>query len=213
MSAIGRQHNFSLRERTRGRWFGILSGLGVDARYLRNMHGPCPACGGKDRFRWDDRNGDGTFYCNQCGAGSGVDLVMRVKDLPFKEAATLIEQMIGETQAEPPQARERSEEKKRAALRSLWLASNPIRCGDPVDQWFRNRGIAISIYPACLRTAMQVRHSGPPESFHPAMLAVVSGPDGKPATIHKTYLTGEGTKALSSLCGCSAPATCRQAAP
>ncbi|MDI5829610.1 hypothetical protein MJN51_36035, partial [Salmonella enterica subsp. enterica serovar Kentucky] len=34
-------------------------------------HAPCPACGGKDRFRFDD-NGRGSFICNQCGAGDGL---------------------------------------------------------------------------------------------------------------------------------------------
>jgi hypothetical protein len=42
---------------------------------------------------------------------------------------------------------------------------------------------------------MRVRHSGPPVSFHPAMLAKVTDPAGKPVMIHKTYLTMSGTKA------------------
>ncbi len=106
---------------------------------------PLPGVRGKDRFRWDNKNGDGTFYYNQCGAGSGVDPAMGLR---FKEAAPLIEQVIGEARAERPQARGRSEEEKRAALRSLWLASTAIRRDDRVDQWFRNCGIAISIYLA-----------------------------------------------------------------
>src|SRR5690348_13963485 len=55
-------------DRARGRWREILPCLGVETRYLTNKHGPCPLCGGKDRFRFDDKNGDGTYYCNQCGA-------------------------------------------------------------------------------------------------------------------------------------------------
>lgn len=42
---------------------------------------------------------------------------------------------------------------------------------------------------------MRVRHSGPPVSYHPAMLAMVSDVTGKPATIHKTYITTVGSKA------------------
>jgi putative DNA primase/helicase len=53
---------------TRHRWLDILTGLGVPAKFLRNKHGPCPMCGGKDRFRFDDKDGKGTFFCNGCGA-------------------------------------------------------------------------------------------------------------------------------------------------
>ncbi len=52
-------------ERARGRWSEILPRLGIDARFLRNRHGPCPLCGGKDRFRFDDRDGSGSYFCNQ----------------------------------------------------------------------------------------------------------------------------------------------------
>ena len=62
-----------------GRWYEILTSLGVSAHYLQDKHGPCPLCGGKDRFRWDDLEGRGTYICNQCGAGTGVTLVMKFK--------------------------------------------------------------------------------------------------------------------------------------
>ena len=184
----------SLRERTRGKWFGILTALGVDASYLRNKHGPCPVCGGKDRFRWDDRNGDGTFYCNHCGAGSGTDLVMKFLGLPFRDAAPRIESVIGESRSgERASPREPTETQRRAALNALWRDSGPIRSGDPVDQWFRGRLITIEVYPADLHYAPRVRYAM--SAHHPAMLALVRTPDGKPATIHKTYLTADGQKA------------------
>jgi putative DNA primase/helicase len=50
-------------------WKEILSALGVDPATLKNHHGPCPGCGGKDRFRFDNLNGDGTFICSQGGLG------------------------------------------------------------------------------------------------------------------------------------------------
>ena len=43
-----------VKGRAQGAWPAILTGLGLEARYLRNRHGPCPACGGTDRFRFDD---------------------------------------------------------------------------------------------------------------------------------------------------------------
>ncbi|WP_308538738.1 primase-helicase zinc-binding domain-containing protein, partial [uncultured Pantoea sp.] len=53
----------------RGQWPRILPALGV--KVVKNRHAACPVCGGKDRFRFDDKEGRGTWFCNQCGAGDG----------------------------------------------------------------------------------------------------------------------------------------------
>ena len=57
---------------TQHRWLAILPALGVPSHFLRNKHGPCPVCGGKDRFRFDDKDGKGTFFCNGCGELSSL---------------------------------------------------------------------------------------------------------------------------------------------
>ena len=64
-------------ERARRRWPEILPRLGVDTRFLTNNHGPCPICGGKDRYRFDNKDGSGSYYCHQCGPGSGVILLRK----------------------------------------------------------------------------------------------------------------------------------------
>jgi putative DNA primase/helicase len=33
-------------------WPRVLAQLGIPESALRNKHSPCPACGGKDRFRF-----------------------------------------------------------------------------------------------------------------------------------------------------------------
>ena len=38
-------------DRARGRWREILPRLGLEPQFLVKKHGPCPLCGGKDRFR------------------------------------------------------------------------------------------------------------------------------------------------------------------
>ena len=84
-----------IKARAQGSWPAILTGLGIEARYLRNRHGPCPACGGKDRFRFDDREGHGTFYCNQCGSGDGFHLLERVYGWSFPETLQTAAHWLG----------------------------------------------------------------------------------------------------------------------
>lgn len=67
----------------RGHWAQILPALGVNI--LKNRHQPCPVCGGKDRFRFDDQEGRGTWFCNQCGAGDGLALVTRALNVDISE--------------------------------------------------------------------------------------------------------------------------------
>ncbi len=73
-----------------GRWPAILAELGVPESALRNRHGPCPGCGGRDRFRFDNRDGRGTFICSQGGsdelAGDGFTLLEHCFGLSFGDA-------------------------------------------------------------------------------------------------------------------------------
>lgn len=185
-----------LRERCNGRWRSILPALGLNPQYLSGKNGPCPLCReGRDRWRFDNKRGDGTWICTHCGAGQGLKLAMMFTGVAdFKTIAEKIERVLGNSPAERVR-REQTDAAKRAALNELWLASKPVCAGDPVDLWMRGRGVAPADYPVCLRTCMQARYSGPPVSFHPAMLAKVTDAAGRPATIHRTYLNTAGTKA------------------
>lgn len=83
----------------RDRWPDVLSRLGVDAGLLRNTHGPCPGCGGKDRFRFDDKEGSGSFICSQGGggnlAGYGTELLMHVNGWEWKKAVNELGAALG----------------------------------------------------------------------------------------------------------------------
>jgi putative DNA primase/helicase len=183
-----------LQERARGRWHGILPAVGIGEKFLKRKNGPCPMCGGKDRWRFTDIEGKGTWWCNNCNGGNGVALVMKFTGLPFIEAAQRIERLLGG--APEKQIRtEQTDASKRAALNALWQSGRQIQSDDPVDRWLQARGVGMQNYPRCLRAGMRIRHSGPPVSWHPAMLAMVTDASGKPATIHKTYITADGRKA------------------
>lgn len=76
-----------------GYWPRILPALGVPV--IKNRHQACPVCGGSDRFRFDDKEGRGTWFCNQCGAGDGLKLVEKVFGVKPSEAAQKVNTVTG----------------------------------------------------------------------------------------------------------------------
>ncbi|MBJ4665006.1 toprim domain-containing protein [Salmonella enterica subsp. enterica serovar Stanley] len=76
-----------------GHWPRILPALGV--KVIKNRHQSCPVCGGSDRFRFDDKEGRGTWFCNQCGAGDGLKLVEKVFGVTPSEAARKVNTVTG----------------------------------------------------------------------------------------------------------------------
>ena len=52
--------------------------------------GPCPLCGGRDRFLvWPEQNdGRGSYSCRQCGiSGDVIQWLMDVEGMTFRQAA------------------------------------------------------------------------------------------------------------------------------
>jgi len=93
-----------------GRWPELLQALGgLAPEQLTDQHQPCPACGGTDRYRWDNDDGPGGWFCNQCGgkdhhggAGSGIDLLMRVTGWDLRQAIRRVEQHLNLPDSSPP---------------------------------------------------------------------------------------------------------------
>ena len=184
-----------------GHWPHILSALGIDARHLTNRHGPCPACGGQDRFRFDDKNGRGTWYCSQCGAGDGFGLIQRVFGWSFGEAARQVDRVVGATAMvlTVPIRPHRNEEDKVRVLTQIWQTSQSVSRDDPVWQYLNLvRHLDIDVVPADLRFHPALRYiddDGRDIGRYPAMLALMRYPDGTVASVHRTYLNEDGKKA------------------
>ncbi len=99
MSAETRAPTFNeVHQAARGRWAEILPALGVPTEVLTGRHGPCPGCGGRDRFRWDDRDGRGTWICGGGGspvAGDGFELLGHALGMSKAEALRAVAQHLG----------------------------------------------------------------------------------------------------------------------
>lgn len=75
-----------------GKWDYLFQSLGIEVG--KGKHCPCPVCGGKDRFRFDDKDGRGTWICNQCGSGDGLELVKSFCNCSNKEASKKVAECL-----------------------------------------------------------------------------------------------------------------------
>ncbi|MHB1176524.1 MAG: DUF7146 domain-containing protein [Sulfuriferula sp.] len=189
-----------VREISVGKWRGILASFGLTDKALSGKHGACPMCGGRDRFRFDDKEGRGTWFCTHCGAGDGVALVMGLKGCSFKEAAREIEQAAGVVQ--PVQATPAADDvQKMAKLKRTWSEeASPLVRGDDAMVYLAGRGLAIETPPKSLKLHPGLVYMDGDRFLgkFPAMLALVTGQDGKAVTIHRTFLKDGGKAPVPS---------------
>src|SRR6516165_5952154 len=160
---------------------------------ITGKNAPCPMCGGRDRFKFFDTDGNGTWFCRQCSpeGGAGADLVMRFHGLAFRDAAKLIEEHVGSLVA---YAKPKPSPDPRPRLCKLWADAKPTVQGDIVDTYLRSRGVGLDVYPDTIRTAQSLRYyDDDAAGTFPAMLAVVHDLTGKPVTIHRTYIAPDGS--------------------
>lgn len=182
----------SVIELAQGRWPEILYSLGVDPKFLRNIHGACPWCGGNDRFRFDDK-GKGMWYCNQCLHGDGMDFVQRWFDEEYSEAAERIENLLGHGKIE--QAKPEEKKDPRPRLRAVYGDSVRADTNDNVAaQYLRSR----SLSPTAITRVSGLQPYWEDRikiGDYRCMVHTVSDANGFPATLHLTYLDDQGLKA------------------
>jgi putative DNA primase/helicase len=207
------------KERAHGRWRRILPAIGIDDRFLSGRNCPCPICGGRDRFRYIDRkDADGMWVCNQCTPRPrpAIDLVIAFTGKPFREAARVIDDILGDKHVilqSPTPIRPVEQKASKYNHQKVWRRGARIRSGDVVDRYLQYRGIGMDIYPPCMRTSpmdwyyednprflpedTQCYSDRPdipiPVLFRvPAMFALVTNPAGKHVATHKTFLREDG---------------------
>lgn len=196
------------KRRADGSWPRILERLGVDGKVLAKRNQPCPKCGGRDRFQFTDKFGDGNYICRGCGPGDGFALLEMCLGWKFIDALQAVEGLVG-----CPRERKNAAhgESAPAAMRQLaeriWAAAHPVTAGDEVATYLARRGIELPEYPKVLRThpalGYYVKESGTKRAkllrSYPAMLAAVQATGGQVVTLHRTYLE-QGAKAPIGEC-------------
>lgn len=172
--------------------------------------GPCPECGGTDRFGVNLRKG--VFQCRRCGAkGDGIRLVMWLRGVTLGEALTWLcgpaegisdaerderRRKASAARAKAEAAENRYRQEAIRAAREIWKAGLPAE-NTPVRDYLTRRGIpreALPELPVCLRfhpaCAYMVSDGKEWHEAHrgPAMLAAIQASDGRFSGVHRTWL-------------------------
>jgi hypothetical protein len=159
--------------------------------------GPCPRCGGRDRFSVNVRKQ--VFNCRGCGVGgNAIDLVRHLRDCTVGEAASLINR-----EARGPPSRTVKEHDAAGAVRRIVAALQPI-LGSPGERYLREtRGIDVDAVSDMLASTHAIGwHRGlyfnqPDDERHgqhvAAIVAVMTDPVTAQPTgaITRTYIDGD----------------------
>lgn len=181
------------------------------------LFGPCPVCGGRDRFSISLVKN--VWNCRGCDKGGDViALVMHTENMRFLEAC---ERITGERRAKPitPEEQARIEAQRRASeerrdretaqyrenarrdARAIWEKASRIAGFDPaVAPYLALRGLGggaidFSDPEWAMKLRMPLRcnrlgywHDGQKLAEAPVMIAAIQFPDGHFAGVHLTYL-------------------------
>lgn len=213
-------------------WYEVLPLFGIHSKFLVKKHGPCPLPGCSwaetpgqkrpkmDRFRFDNKGGTGTYFCNWCGAGNAWKLIKACSGLSDTEIAKKLHDIKGGNSwtaepALPPQSVDELSpeevERNRPRLKQASDGSVPVIATDPVGRYLSMRvpGCDLSKLSRFIRFNPSMEYLDEEvvekEGRHdtrivkrgsfPVMLAKVIDGQDQPITLHRTYLTAAGTKA------------------
>jgi putative DNA primase/helicase len=199
-------------------WPSVLAQLGIADSYLQlKKPGPCPVCGGRDRYVFDNRKGRGDFYCRSCGSGDGFTLLQRLHGWSFSESLLRVVEAIGtrdefETSAQVVpdfQSRQQTSAPTQRVLRLRRERCAIVDC-QPVVDYLARRDLwplpalcTLSAHPS-----VEYFHEGHRLARHAALVADVCDMEGELVTAHVTYIaegrklsTHEPRKLLSALSG------------
>lgn len=172
-----------------GRWKEVFNHLNIDVG--EGKHQPCPVCLGKDRFRFIDKDGRGTWFCNQCDpqAGDGWSLLMKVRGYDFISAAREVESILN--LGELPKDIKKPID-PRPYLKKLYRQSAPLTEECLGGLYLLQRGLSTIPKNGSLRSINNCKI--PDTSIClPAILATFMV-DGEAVTLHRIFIGKNGKK-------------------
>lgn len=180
-----------------GQWVNLLTETGVDPKWLTKRAGPCPFCGGRDRFTFDDLQGRGTYFCRKCTdhGGDGMQFLITYLAIPFRDALRIVRRYLGadilEQRFVAPAPLPAQKKTDPAKARSLWECASPVRQNDGADRYLRGRKVGLDAYPPALRYTPVAPYyedgERAPEEYQ-AMISAVTDEQGRLITVHRTYI-------------------------
>jgi phage/plasmid primase-like uncharacterized protein len=166
----------------------------------QNLAGPCPRCGGKDRFAV--HLGKGVFHCRGCG-GKGGDAIAFVQFLDacgFREAVEILtgSRTPIENPTKPPTLpAPASDDDGRRTERALeiWRAAEPI--GALAKKYLERRGTDLDMLPSDMAHALRWHPQCPWETGTLACLVALwtDAHNNEARAIHRRPITADGEAA------------------
>ena len=172
-----------------GHWPNILPALGV--KVMKNRHQSCPVCGGSDRFRFDDKEGRGTWFCNQCGAGDGLKLVEKVFGVSASEAAGKVNAVTGNLSPVAPEVIAAAEAETDADRKAA--AALTVRLMEKTRPATGNAYLTRKGFPALECLTLTVMHKTGGVTFHTGDV-VVPLYDDTGALVNLQLINADGLK-------------------
>lgn len=196
-------------------WLSVLprfisnASLQIENGTPTRRRGPCPiaGCGGKDRFLFDNKHGDGMWFCNFCGGGNGFTLLRKAANMTDTEIFAAIDGKANTAtipQITPAEAKAIDAAKianRRCNLKNVWNSALPVTATNAAGRYLSKRvpNLDLSKLGLMLRfhggLFYKADSAAEVSCRRPALLAKVKDGQCEPVTLHRTYLSGEGKKA------------------
>ena len=189
-----------LIDRSKGKWRGILTSLGIHESHLTGKHTSCPMCGGKDRFRFDDKNGSGSWICNNCGSGYGIHLVQKACGLSLADAEAAISEVVGSDAPSMALVSKPKSKPRVSNVAGIWSEARDAEMQGVIGKYLGARGLSLDAGLRAVRFAPRTLYLDQDGNFagtFPCMLGLIQAPDGKACGLHRTYLASDGSKQAS----------------
>lgn len=129
-------------------WAEALSECGINRGLLIKKGTPCPACGGTDRFTYDNHFAKGDSFCRSCGHMTAIDLLMKAKNIEAGDALKQLRE-AGAPIPKPIQAKtnhkaiQAVEQNKNHALMRVALERCVPASGTDAERYLQARGVDL----------------------------------------------------------------------